>query len=144
MMLVELFAPRGTLTGRRRREVVERLCTELLHEEGVPPAVAEASRTATHVVVHEPATWMVGGRPAEGPRFVVRVSVPGAWRAEISARVIARVTQVLVGAFDDEHAVVWVHVIGVPEGGMGAFGRVMRSTDIVKLLTASFRGVAAA
>lgn len=143
MMLVELFAPRGTLSGQRRREVAERLCTELLHEEGVPPAVAEASRTATHVVVHEPATWVVGGRPAEGPQFVVRVSVPAAWRADLSARVIARVTQVLVDACDEEHAVVCVHVIGVPEGGMGAFGEVMRSTDIVRLLTASFRGAAA-
>ncbi|HEX2357419.1 MAG TPA: hypothetical protein VHI50_13310 [Micromonosporaceae bacterium] len=143
MMLVELFVPKGVLTARRRGEIAERLCTELLYEEGVPPAVAEPSRAATHVVVHEPQAWVNGGPAAEGPRFVVRVSVPAAWRAEISARVIERVTRVLTGASGDAHADVWVHVVGVPEGGMGAFGQVMRSTDIVQLLTASFRGVAA-
>jgi YHS domain-containing protein len=34
---------------------------------------------------------------------------------------------------------VWVHVIGVPEGSCGALGQVMRSADIIKMVTKPYR-----
>lgn len=147
MMFIELFAPKGALTTEQRRRVAERLATEVMREESAPPAVIEASLGISHVVVHEPDTWMVGGRPVESteaPRYLVRVSVPDAWRKEMSEHVISRVTRVLAEVdgdprrlYREPHA--WVHVVGVPEGSMGSFGQVMDSTDIVKLITKSFR-----
>jgi len=152
MMFVELFAPKGALGPEQRRRVAERLATEVMREESAPPAVIEASLAMSHVVVHEPDTWLVGGRPVESteaPRYLVRVSVPDAWRKEMSEHVISRVTRVLAEIDDDPHRLfrephAWVHVVGVPEGSMGAFGHVMGSTDIVKMITKSFRASHAA
>lgn len=146
MMFVELFAPRGAFSPEQRRRVAERLATEVVSDENAPPAVIEASLAMSHVVVHEPDTWIVGARPVETeePRYLVRVSVPDAWRKEMSEQVISRVTRVLAEVDGDPHRFyrephAWVHVVGVPEGGMGLFGHVVGSTDIVKMITKSFR-----
>jgi YHS domain-containing protein/phenylpyruvate tautomerase PptA (4-oxalocrotonate tautomerase family) len=147
MMLIELFAPKNALSPEQRRRVAERLVTEVMTEESAPPAVTAASLAISHVVVHEPDTWLVGGRPVESteaPRYLVRVTVPNAWRKEMSEHVISRVTRVLAEVDGDRHRLyrephAWVHVVGVPEGSMGSFGHVMDSSDIVKLITKSFR-----
>jgi YHS domain-containing protein/phenylpyruvate tautomerase PptA (4-oxalocrotonate tautomerase family) len=146
MMLIELFAPKGALSKEQRRDLGERLI-EVMSEESAPAEVIEAWRGISQVVFHEPDTWIVGGRvvdPTEPPRYIVRVSVPGAWRKEMSAHVISRFTQVLAEADEnpqrlylEPHA--WVHIIGIPEGSFGAFGQVMRSTDIIKMVTEPFR-----
>lgn len=138
MMFIELFVPKGALSPDRRRRLAERLITEFMtedEEQGVPPELIAASRTSEQVVVHEPETWVVGGRlvgPDEAPRYVVRVTVPSGWLREMSEEVIARVTRILATADDDpdrlyEEPVAWVHVQGVPDGGVGVFGQVMRS-----------------
>jgi YHS domain-containing protein/phenylpyruvate tautomerase PptA (4-oxalocrotonate tautomerase family) len=147
MMFIELFAPKGALSEEQRRQIAERLVTEVMYEESAPAAVLEAGRAFTQVVVHEPDAWIVGGRPvdpAEPPRYVVRVSVPGSWRKEGSAWLISRVTRVLAEAdadpqrlYQEPHA--WVHVVGIPEGGCGAFGQVLRSSDITRLITKPYR-----
>jgi YHS domain-containing protein len=150
MMFIELFVPKGVLSEKQRRRLSERLITEFMTEEeekSAPAAVIEASRAIEQVVVHEPDTWIVGGRvvdPNEPPRYVVRISVPGTWRKEMSAEVISRITRVLAEADQNpqrlyQEPVAWVHIIGVPEGSYGAFGQVMRSSDIVKLITKPFR-----
>jgi YHS domain-containing protein len=146
MMFIELFAPKGALSEEQRRRLGEQLI-EVMSEESAPAAVIEAWRGICQVVIHEPDTWIVGGRPvdpAEPPRYVVRVSVPGSWRKDMSAEVISRFTRVLAEADADPQRLyqephVWVHVVGVPEGSCGAFGRAMRSTDIVKLITKPYR-----
>ncbi|MQA16331.1 MAG: hypothetical protein GEV09_19940 [Pseudonocardiaceae bacterium] len=147
MMFVEVFVPRGTLTHDQRRRVSERLMTGLMPEEGAPAESVEAARAFTQVVVHEPETWIVGGRsvaPTDPPRYVVRVSVPGAWRKEMSALIIPEVTRALAEIdpdpsrlYDESHA--WVHVVGIAEGSCGVFGQAMGSTDIVKVITKSYR-----
>jgi YHS domain-containing protein/phenylpyruvate tautomerase PptA (4-oxalocrotonate tautomerase family) len=147
MMFIELFFPKGALSEEQRRQIAERLVTEVMYEESAPASVLEAGRALTQVVIHEPDTWIIGGRsvdPSEPPRYVVRVSVPGSWRKEGSAWLISRVTQVLAEAdanpqrlYQEPHA--WVHVVGIPEGSCGAFGQVMRSTDITRLITKPYR-----
>jgi YHS domain-containing protein len=150
MLLIELFAPKGALGAEQRRRIPERLI-DAISEAGAPAEIIEAWRALTHVVVHEPSEWVVGGRalePGEPPRYIVRVSVPGAWRKDMSAHAIARLTQAL--AEEDPHPqrlyqepLVWVQIVGVAEGSYGAFGKVMRSTDIVKMITKPYREASA-
>ena len=150
MMFIELFVPKGALNEEQRQRLSERLITEFItvdEEKEAPVEVLEANRQLQQVVVHEPDTWIVGGKavePGEAPRYLVRVSVPSSWRKEMSAEVIARVTRVLADADANpqrlyHEPVAWVQVIGVPEGSYGAFGKVMLSNDIVKLITEPFR-----
>lgn len=146
MMFVELFVPKDALSTEERRRISERLM-QTMSEESAPAAVIEAWRSISQMVVHEMDVWIVGGRvvePTEPPRFVVRVSVPGAWRKEMAAWLIPRITQVLAEAdadpqrlYREPHA--WVHVVGLPEGSCGAFGQVMRSSDILLMVTKPFR-----
>jgi len=146
MIFIEVFAPKGALSTEQRHHLGKRLI-EVISEESAPTEVIEAWRGISQVVFHEPDTWSVGGRvvdPTEPPRYTVRVSVPGAWRKEMSAYVISRFTQVLAEAdadpqrlYQEPHA--WVQIIGIPEGSCGTFGQVMRSTDIIKMVTKPFR-----
>jgi YHS domain-containing protein len=147
MILVELFVPKGSLSENQSREISQRLATELVAAEDAPPGVVEESLALTQVIVHEAAPWIVGGRPVdagEAPRYVVRASVPAAWRKEMSQHLISVATRVLAEAdenpqrlYQEPHA--WIQVVGVPEGGHGLFGRAMSSTEIVKLITRPFR-----
>jgi YHS domain-containing protein/phenylpyruvate tautomerase PptA (4-oxalocrotonate tautomerase family) len=147
MMFIEVFAPKGTLSYEQRRHIGERLSADLMHEESAPAAVIDAARTLVQVVFHEPDPWITGAGgldPGGPPRYLVRLSVPGAWRKEASAELISRVTQVLADADDDPQRlytepVLWVQVIGVAEGSYGTLGQVMRSTDIIKMIVKPMR-----
>lgn len=62
----------------------------------------------------------------------------------MSAEVISRVTRVLAEADPNpqrlyQEPIAWVHVIGVPEGGYGTFGKALEGTDIVRMITKPFR-----
>lgn len=52
----------------------------------------------SHVVVHETGTWIVGEHaldPAEPPRYVARVHVPGPWRKSMGPFLIASITRAI-------------------------------------------------
>lgn len=146
MLFVELFVPKGTLSERARLQVCERLVTAVVSAPGAPASIIEAARAISHVVVNEPETWIVGAQPfaqADLPRYVVRVSLPSGHLTEAkSAEIIKRVTSALAEVDADpqrlyEEPIAWVHVIGVPEGSCGTFGRIMRTPDITKLVLES-------
>lgn len=167
MMFVELFVPKGTYSQETLRQLGQRLVAALLAQpDGTPrqetkdrtglesadPGVVEFLSSITHVVVHEPDTWITAGRalgPDEPPRYVVRVHVPSAWRKELSEHLITSITRVLADVDDAgerlyraPHAE--VHVLGVPEGGYGAFGEPIGESRLLDLINQSKRDAASA
>jgi YHS domain-containing protein/phenylpyruvate tautomerase PptA (4-oxalocrotonate tautomerase family) len=161
MMFAEVFVPKGALPPERLDQLAQRLTTHGLHDrpetldepgaERADPGVLDFLESITHVVVHEVGLWVAGGRrldPAEPPRYVVRVYVPGPWRKEMSAHLITRITRALSESdpYDAErlyrqpHAE--VHVLGVPEGGYGVFGRVVGESAMADLISDAVRGTA--
>jgi YHS domain-containing protein len=150
MMFIELFVPKGVLSEEQRRSLSERLINEFMTAEeatSAPAEVIEANKLIQQVIIHEPEVWSVGGKlinADEPPRYMVRVSVPASWRKDMSEMVISRMTRVLADydpnpqrLYDEPAA--WVHVVGITEGSYGTFGKVLSSTDIVKLITKPFR-----
>jgi phenylpyruvate tautomerase PptA (4-oxalocrotonate tautomerase family) len=141
MPFVELFAPKGALDTERGRRAKSALVSEVMRAEGAPDT--QTARDISWLVVTEPDAWFVGGEPAgDGPpRFVVRVSVPaGSLDEDKRLDLIQRVTRVLADAEDEpdrlyETPAVWVHINEVPEGNWGAFGRVVRLSDIIAFAT---------
>lgn len=146
MMFIELFAPRGAL-GQEARGQLGRRLIEAMSEGGAPEGVIEAWRAISQVVVHEVDTWVVGGQPLDQsapPRYVVRVSVPGPWRREMSGEVIARIIRALADSDSDPQRLyrephAWVHLIGVPDGSYGTCGQALQSSDLIEMITRPFR-----
>ncbi|MGW0825365.1 hypothetical protein [Streptomyces sp. NPDC002845] len=157
MLLIEVFVPKGALSEEERQALGRRLIDTLLVEDGSHAIeVLDAQRTLTHVLVHEPATWVLGQRPsadpAKPPRYLVRVTVPAAWRKEMSGYVMPIVTDALAeteraagrdpGRVRSEpHAVILVD--GISEGGVGIHGKAMGTLEIAELLTRAHRDNAA-
>ncbi|MFG1946807.1 YHS domain protein [Nonomuraea sp. NPDC048826] len=140
MMFVELFTPWGNLDATGRRLVAGRLGSLCELTGGGAPVgdgTAEVFRSMFQVVVHEPEVWVAGDRPlgpADRPHYLVRVYVPGPWRKDMSHTVIEYVTRV-INEVDGGNPAVQVHVLGVPEGGIGLDGRARTSAEIVDLLS---------
>lgn len=143
MMTIEVFVREGALDAARRRALAERMLTELMTEESVPESVLAGMRGLTHVLVHEPATWVTGG--GEGPRYLVRLTVPDAWHNPgLGAHLVPRITALLADAEGDQerllrepHCV--VQIVGLREHGIGTLGRVTTSTDLTRLMTEAHR-----
>jgi YHS domain-containing protein len=153
MILIELLVPPGVFDTVQRQRLGRRLIDALTSTEDAHAAgVMDSARALTQVVVHEPVTWVTGDRhpvdPADPPRYLIRVSAPAAWRKEMSGHAIKRLTDALADAEaqarrnpgrlrDQPHAV--VHVVGIPEGSLGLYGRPMGSLDLIRHMTAPHR-----
>jgi len=142
MMTVEVFTRPGTLTGAQRRDLGERMLAELLAEESAPESVLDGVRGLTHVLVHEPSTWVTRG---DGPRYLVRVTVPGSWHTkEFGAHLIPKITA-LVAATEDDPTRLYrephcqVQIVGLKEHGVGTLGRPQSATDLTRLMTDGYR-----
>ena len=157
MMFLELFVPRGTLRAEQFQQLADQLTMKqlLTHVDAIRD-VMDASEMATanagvldfldsinHVVVHEIGIWIVDSRrldPTEPPRYVARVHVPGPWRKAMSPFLIASITRALSQTETDSERVyqkphVEVHVMGVPEGGYGVFGRVIGESALLEMIS---------
>jgi YHS domain-containing protein/phenylpyruvate tautomerase PptA (4-oxalocrotonate tautomerase family) len=144
MLFLELFAPKGALSEDQRRHLSERLVSEVVSAPGAPDGLIERARAFSQMVVHEPDAFTMSGRlvdSPEAPRYIVRVSVPaGHFTDGMRAEVVARVTRVLAEIdeipqrlYQEPHA--WVHIVEVPDGNLGTFGRVVRLSEILKMVT---------
>jgi YHS domain-containing protein/phenylpyruvate tautomerase PptA (4-oxalocrotonate tautomerase family) len=143
MMLIELFAPKGALSDADRSRLSERLVTEVMTAEGMSADVLERARAMSWLVIHEPEVWTVGGESTDqldGPRYVVRVNVPDGHLSDaMRAELVRRVTRVLAENDDDPQRLyqephAWVHIVELSDGNAGAFGQVMHTSDIMKLV----------
>jgi YHS domain-containing protein len=153
MILIELFAPAGILDPARHRQLSKRLIDALMGtEDAHAPAVMDSARALTQVLIREPAAWITGDRhsadPTDPPRYLIRVSAPAAWRKEMSAHAIDRLTRALAETeaeagrdpdrlLEQPHAL--VHVVGIAEGSLGMYGRPMGSLDLIQHMTAPHR-----
>lgn len=154
MMFFEVFVPKGVLSADQRRRLGERILSGLVSVEesaGAPAEVLDSALAIQQVVVYEPDAWIVGGRALAGgepPRYVIRVSVPSTWRKEMSGYTIGRITKILADLDAElgldprrlyEQPDAWIHVLGVPEGSLGACGSALTSADVVRMITKPFR-----
>lgn len=150
MIVIELFAPAGVLDQARRQRLGKRLIDALMGtKDAHAEAVMDSARALTQVLIHEPAAWFTGDRhpvdPADPPRYLIRVSAPAAWRKEMSAHAIDRLTRALAETEaeagrdadrlrDQPHALVLI--VGIAEGSLGLCGRPIGSLDLIQHMTA--------
>jgi phenylpyruvate tautomerase PptA (4-oxalocrotonate tautomerase family)/YHS domain-containing protein len=143
MFLIEVFVPPGTASLQRRAELAAHLGEVVVTEEHAAAETVAAAQDATDVIVHEPAAWFVCREPLgpDGPaRFLVRVTVPGAWRRELSEHFVSRITPVLADPDDGgPPPKVVVQVVGVPERGYGLDGQVFGSNALAELMSTPYR-----
>ncbi|TMR96461.1 tautomerase family protein [Nonomuraea basaltis] len=141
MPFVEVFAPRGALREEQRTRLSEELVAEVMQVEGAPDTAA--ARSISWLVFHDVEAWSVGGLAVaadEPARYLVRVSVPaGSLDDGKRDEMMRRVTAVLAKADDDPDRLytepsAWVHIVEIPDGNWGAFGRVVRLPDIVNFV----------
>ncbi|SFK49892.1 YHS domain-containing protein [Streptomyces pini] len=153
MLLIEVYVPRGSLSEEERQALGRRIVDTLMVEDDSHAVeVIDAQRAITQVLVHEPATWVLGQRPAsdpaDPPRYLVRVTVPASWRKDVSGHTVEIITDVLAeteraAGRDPErvrrepHAVILVD--GVSEGGIGVHGRAVSSLDLMELVSRPYR-----
>ncbi|MBC9725894.1 YHS domain protein [Streptomyces sp. TRM68367] len=158
MLLIEVFVPGGALSEEDRKVLGQRLIdTLMVEDDGHAIEIIDAQRTLTQVLVHEPAAWVLGQRPAadpaDPPRYLVRVTVPASWRREMCDYTVEIITGVLAeteraAGRDPErmrrepHAVILVD--GISEGGIGIHGRAMGSLDLTELVSRPYRDNATA
>ena len=143
MNLLEIFVPRGLLSSEQRGRLAHGIVSELLNENGSPADLTERARALTHVIVHEPESWWAGGRPVSAetdPRYIVRITVPGGHlTSAMRDALVARVTRTL-GEMDPSPESLttepraWVQIIEVPDGSLGAFGQVISTHDVIKMV----------
>ncbi|TDE19385.1 YHS domain protein [Nonomuraea mesophila] len=153
VLLIEVVVPRGALSETEREVLGRRLIdTLMVEDDSHAMEIIDAQRLITQVLVHEPATWVLGQRPAADaaapPRYLVRVTVPASWRKEVCEHMATVVTDVLAETERDAgrdpervrrepHALILVE--GITEGGIGIMGRVMDSMDLTEYVSRPYR-----
>ena len=143
MPLIQVFAPKGSVSEKSRQEISRALLDEVIEAEGAPdtPLV----RSITWVLWRDIDEWWVGSGPLaadDPPRYIVQVGVPGGAMDDAKRQeMVARVTQVLAKADNDpdrftREPVAFVVVDEIPDGSWGTMGRVIRYADLVSLVKA--------
>src|SRR5213593_4328276 len=143
MPMIDLTLPQGALEEDAKGRLVEELTAALLKWEGAPGNELAASVAWTYVDERPAGAINVAGRPAQEPRYRVRVTVPeGALDDERKAGLVAEVTERVLAAEgspnEPEHAMrVWCIIREVRDGNWGGGGRVWRLKDIARLIGAT-------
>jgi YHS domain-containing protein len=145
MNLIEITYPEGAVDRARREAIAAAVVRNLLRAPGAPPSALERAGRMTHVWFREGRDWTTGDGPVAaasdpGIPLVVTITVPEAWREELSARAVGAVRDALADAGmlseAGDGSALWVNVVGIEEGSIAMAGRPTRTADIVRHLTA--------
>ncbi len=140
MPMIELTLEEGSLTDAAKGELVEGLTAALLRWEGAPDNEVARSIAWTYVDERPAGSINVGGRPADAPRYRVKLTVPeGALDDAAKSGMVEEATRLVLeaeGATDDPGASfrVWVIVREVKDGNWGGAGQIFRLRDIAKAI----------
>ena len=140
MPLIDLELPADAVPARAG-ELVDELTASLLRARGVPDTPTSRAQVWTFL---RPGALFVGGAPAAGPRYVVRVAVVQGGVGDASrARMVEEMTASVVRHTDLGEAEadrVWVLSEEVAEGSWGAGGEIVRLTGSQAILQAAGAG----
>lgn len=133
--LIDIAYPAGTLAEERQHDLAESIIANLLVEPTAPAEAIRRAGTITHVWFHEGRAWTTGAGPyRDGPiPLVVTITVPEAWREEMSRHAISAVRVAITRHVSAE--ALWINVVGVADGSIGMNGKATGSSDIVRYLT---------
>ncbi|MBO8200881.1 hypothetical protein ACFW4X_14540 [Streptomyces smyrnaeus] len=148
MFLIEIACPRGALTDDDRRDLAGEVCRLLVGaEEGVAEETMSRARAMMHVGFRELDCWTTGDGPwipGNAPPLWVTITVPEAWRAEMSLTTIGMVRRG-VRRLDRSHGWqrpeghLWINLVGVIDGSIGMDGKPGTADDVVGQMTAAYR-----
>jgi YHS domain-containing protein len=116
-------------------------------EEGVAEETMRRARAMTHIGFRELATWTTGDgpwAPRTAPPLWITLTVPEAWREEMSRTVIGLVRRGVrrldrSRGWKRDGSSLWINVIGISSGSIGLGGKARTSDDVVAYMTAEFR-----
>jgi YHS domain-containing protein len=148
MFLIEIACPRGALTDDDRKELAGDICQLLVGaEEGVAAETMRRARAMTHVGFRELDGWTTGDGPwaaGDVPPLWITLTVPEAWRAEMSRTAIGTVRRG-VRRLDASHGWqrpeghLWINVVGIADGSIGMDGRPGTADEVVGRMTAEYQ-----
>ena len=135
MPMLDAFIPEGALAAEAEEQLLSDLTDILLRHEGADPS-DPAARSIAWVYLHRPASLIVGGEPADEPRYRFIASVPEGQfdderRQAMVEAVSERVLDAENGAYERDPLRVWVFANEIPDGTWGGGGRIVRLADIV-------------
>src|SRR5437763_319382 len=111
MPMIDLTLPQGALEEDAKGRLVEELTAALLKWEGAPGNELAASVAWTYVDERPAGAINVAGRPAQEPRYRVRVTVPeGALDDERKARLVGHVAVAPLHERDQRRVEVQAHL----------------------------------
>ncbi|GGS39272.1 hypothetical protein [Actinokineospora fastidiosa] len=145
MNLIEITYPQGALEPEARTAIAERIATGLLGTDEIPPETLRRARRMTHVLFHEAASWSTGDGPVDDPPpYLVTITVPEAWRADVS-RPCMGIVRAALRRHDEARGHVraggdvWITVVGIADGDIGLNGSPATARDVVNYMTEEYR-----
>jgi YHS domain-containing protein len=148
MFLIDVACPRGSLSEHDRRGLADDVCEVLVGaEEGASAATMRRARAMTHVGFRELESWTTGDgpwSPGKVPPLWVTLTVPEAWRAEMSRTAIGAVRRGVrrldrAHEWQREEGDLWVNIVGIADGSIGMDGKPSTADQVVGHMTAAFR-----
>jgi hypothetical protein len=149
MFLIEIACPRGALTDGDRKELAGDICRVLVGaEEGVAAETMRRARAMTHVGFRELDGWTTGDGPwvpGDPPPLWITLTVPEAWRGEMSRTTIGMVRRGVrrldrSRGWQRPEGHLWINVVGVADGSIGMDGRPGTADEVVGRMTAEYQG----
>lgn len=150
MNLIEVTYPEGSLDADDRAAIADEITASLRDFDEAPEATMRRARAMTHVVFHAGQSWATGDGPLSAeqpPPLLVTLTVPEAWREEVSKGFMDIIRGALEhhGASGDAERPggdVWINVVGIADGSIGLNGMPSTADDVLMYMTEEYRASA--